>query len=642
MPPAIERWTLGAKLAAVGLPFVLLGLLLTALTLWASWQLDGGAAAVNEAGRIRMQTYRLAWHSTLDAPAAEQEALLAQYDASLALLRDGDPERPLVMPWDGESRRRFAEVEQSWRKLRAMYATPLGPERRIELDRATAAMVGRIDALVSAVEVHLVRYTTLLHFMQIGLLVLGTIAASVLVVVGYHFVLEPVANLKRAVAQLQGGDLAARVDPGTSDELGTLAVGFNDMAARLQASYAELEDRVRAKTAELSDQRERLQSLYDVTLLIGRAGSLQEMADAFTARVRETARADAAALRWANAANDQFMLLAGAMLSAEMARDEECLAAGDCFCGRSTADSGSRVIPIHTLGPTRHRQCEKAGWATVIAVPIHVHERLIGELDLFYHAEVELHAAERTLLETLASHLATGMENLRLQAAEREAAVAEERAFLARELHDSIAQALAFLNIQAQLMRKAMAAGDREKMAQALAEIELGLRESHGDVRELLLNFRTRTNVEDIEHALQATLSKFEHQSGVSSTLTVHDQGLPLAADLQVQALHVVQEALSNVRKHAHAGHVWLDVWKRPSWRLRVRDDGIGFAPAPGESGGETHVGLRIMRERAQRLGATLEVDSRPGAGTSVTLTLPPLAPAHSSDAESAAPVQAA
>jgi two-component system nitrate/nitrite sensor histidine kinase NarX len=623
MPPAIERWTLGAKLAAVGLPFVLLGLLLTALTLWASWQLDGGAAAVNEAGRIRMQTYRLAWQSTLGAPPAEHEALVAQYGASLALLRDGDPERPLVMPWDAEIRRRFAEVEQSWQQLRALYANPPQAVKPQLLDRATAAMVERIDALVSAVEVHLVRYTTLLHFMQIGLLVLGTIAASVLVVVGYHFVLEPVANLKHAVAQLQGGDLGARVDPGTSDELGALAVGFNDMAARLQASYADLEDRVRAKTAELSDQRERLQALYDITLVIGRAGSLQEMADAFTARVRETARADAAALRWANAGNDQFLLLAGAMLPEAMAHDEQCLAAGDCLCGRSSADSGSRVVPIHTLGPTRRGHCEKAGWATVIAVPIHVHERLIGELDLFYHAEVELHDAERTQLETLASHLATGMENLRLQAAEREAAVAEERAFLARELHDSIAQALAFLNIQAQLMRKAMAAGDRERMAQALAEIELGLRESHGDVRELLLHFRTRTNVEDIEHALQATLSKFEHQSGVSSTLTVHDQGMPLPADLQVQALHIVQEALSNVRKHAHAGHVWLDVWKRPGWRLRVRDDGIGFDPGSPDTSAETHVGLRIMRERAQRLGAALEVDSHPGAGTTVTLTLP-------------------
>jgi len=386
MPPAVERWTLGAKLAAVGLPFLLLGLLTTALTLWASWQLDGGAAAVNEAGRMRMQTYRLAWHSTLEAPSPEHRALVEQFDQSLERLRLGDPERPLVMPWDEDVRSRFVDVQASWRQLRRLHFQPLPPSRRAELDRSTAELVGRIDSLVSAVEVHLVRYTTTLHLLQVGLLVVGTIASAVLVVVGYHFVLEPVAQLKRAVARLQDGDLGARVEPGTSDELGTLAAGFNDMAERLQTSYADLEHRVREKTAELQDKRERLQALYDMSLLIGRSGSLQEMAERFTQRVRETARADAAALRWANAGNDQFVLLASSALPEAMVRDEHCIQAGECYCGSSSALSGSRVISIHALGPTQRQHCERAGWATIIAVPIHIQDRLIGELDLFYHA----------------------------------------------------------------------------------------------------------------------------------------------------------------------------------------------------------------------------------------------------------------
>jgi two-component system nitrate/nitrite sensor histidine kinase NarX len=263
-----------------------------------------------------------------------------------------------------------------------------------------------------------------------------------------------------------------------------------------------------------------------------------------------------------------------------------------------------------------------------VAVPIRVQERLLGELNLFFHAEVSLSDADRAMLETICTHLASGMENLRLRALEREAAVAEERGFLARELHDSIAQSLAFLNIQAQLMRKAMARHDLPRISEVLAEIELGLHESHGDVRELLVHFRTRTNTEDIEPALQATLSKFEHQSGVPATLTVHGHGLPLASDVQVQALHIVQEALSNVRKHAAASHVWLDVWKQPQWRFEVRDDGVGFV-YPGDGSpepvdGDTHVGLHIMRERAERLCAALTLDSQPGRGTRLVLTLPP------------------
>jgi len=250
----------------------------------------------------------------------------------------------------------------------------------------------------------------------------------------------------------------------------------------------------------------------------------------------------------------------------------------------------------------------------------------MGEVDLFFHAKVSLSPAERSLLEALSSHLASGMENLRLTSFEKEAAVSQERHLLARELHDSIAQSLAFLKIQVQLMRDALQSGNPVEINQVLEEIDTGVRESYGDVRELLLHFRTRTNTEDIEPALATTLRKFEHQSGLKTSLLMQGQGMPLSPDLQIQALHIVQEALSNVRKHARASQVWLDVQQQPSWRFEVRDDGMGFMTKNDELD-ETHVGLRIMAERAQRIGAQLEVISTPGHGSSIILTLP--LPAH-------------
>ena len=153
------------------------------------------------------------------------------------------------------------------------------------------------------------------------------------------------------------------------------------------------------------------------------------------------------------------------------------------------------------------------------------------------------------------------------------------------------------------------------------------MRESYGDVRELLVHFRTRANTEDIEPALLTTLRKFEHQTGLKTALQMHGQGLPLAPVLQVQVLHIVQEALSNVRKHARATQVWLDVQQQPQWRFEVRDDGEGFLPEDGPPD-ETHVGMRIMAERAERIGASLDVLSTPGRGTSIVLTLPTAVPA--------------
>ena len=193
---------------------------------------------------------------------------------------------------------------------------------------------------------------------------------------------------------------------------------------------------------------------------------------------------------------------------------------------------------------------------------------------------------------------------------------------MAQELHDSIAQSLAFLRIQVQLMRDAIKEGQPEQVANVLSEIDAGVRESYADVRELLLNFRTRSETEDIEPALSATLCKFEHQSGLRSSLKVEGHGLPLGPETQIQVLHILQEALSNVRKHARASHVWLEVLQHPHWRFEVRDNGIGFA-GNGSQAGESHVGLRIMAERAARIDAQLEVRSVPGAGTSIVLSLP-------------------
>ena len=103
-----RQWSLGTKLALLGTPFLLLVLLSTVATLWISWQLDGGAAAVNEAGRLRMQAYRLAWTSVWDGEGLERRQMLQGFDRSIALLERGDVERPLFVPWDAEVRRDFA------------------------------------------------------------------------------------------------------------------------------------------------------------------------------------------------------------------------------------------------------------------------------------------------------------------------------------------------------------------------------------------------------------------------------------------------------------------------------------------------------------------------------------------------------
>jgi two-component system nitrate/nitrite sensor histidine kinase NarX len=618
------RWGLGSKLAVVGLPFLMAALLSIVATLWVSWQLDGGAAAVNEAGRMRMQAYRMALVVSSQEH-GELVALEKEFSQSLDVLRHGDTERPLFMPWDEKVRVHFSNVQTDWAAFQSHWLTKessISSHDPLVLRAETVRFVADIDALVASIEAHMARWTSILHLLQMGVLSLAIFGAAVLIFTGYRFVLEPVTLLKQAIQKIQAGDWGARVERVTSDEFGTLADGFNTMAEHLQRMYKNLETKVKEKTLELEEKSERLESLYEVTAMVANATHLDALAQDFSKSMLRIARADAVAVRWSDQANQRFIMLASTGLPSSMVEDEQCLHAGDCHCGAIATDHQLRVIPIYALAPAALQHCAKAGFSTVVNVPIRIYERVMGEVDLFFHARVSPSEAERSLYEALNSHLASAMENLRLNALEKEAAVSQERQLIASELHDSIAQSLAFLKIQVQLLRDALASGSQSEIQNVLQDIDSGVRESNGDVRELLLHFRTRANTEDIEPALATTLRKFEHQTGLDTSLHIAGHGVPLSADLQIQVLHIVQEALSNVRKHARASKVWLDVVQQPAWRFEIRDNGVGFiTDAPSQD--ETHVGLRIMAERAQRIGADLEFISTLQNGSSVILTLP-------------------
>ena len=157
----------------------------------------------------------------------------------------------------------------------------------------------------------------------------------------------------------------------------------------------------------------------------------------------------------------------------------------------------------------------------------------------------------------------------------------------------------------------------------ALADIEAAIKPDdphYARTRLLTLENTWGGKVLPAGYVQQATA--LARARGLATHLEIEGEGMPLPADVQVQVLHVVQEALSNVRKHARAREVWVEVQQAPQWRVEVRDDGCGFDP-DGAGPDETHVGLRIMRERAQNIGATVEVASVPGSGTCVVLKLP-------------------
>ena len=398
--------SLSTKLVTIGAVLLTVALLSIGLTLWVTWQLEGGAAAVNEAGRMRMQMWRL--NSTAQSKHSEQAVadLVDEFSKGLALLKTGDPGRPLFMPMNDEVDARFRSVQAHWASNRGIWLGSASPDIDQAL-LATSQTVAAVDGLVTAIEQQLARLTAILNLFQFVMMALAIAGSVVMLYTGYQYVINPLANLQRALRSIQNGNFAARVDVDSDDEFGQVASGFNGMASELQGLYEGLEAQVKIKTEHIEAQRARLESLYEISAFSASAASIEELSRGFAKRVRVVVGADAAVVRWSDEANQRYLMLASDCFPQDMLDSERSLLAGACACGNLKFDARTRVIPIVEHEDSPMRACARAGFVNVVSVPVRLQNRLLGEIDLFFRSGVQLSPQETDLLDALASHLAT-------------------------------------------------------------------------------------------------------------------------------------------------------------------------------------------------------------------------------------------
>ena len=225
--------------------------------------------------------------------------------------------------------------------------------------------------------------------------------------------------------------------------------------------------------------------------------------------------------------------------------------------------------------------------------------------------------------------------NRQLQALSRRVerlAVAEERDRLAREMHDSVAQVLAYLLVSLDTVEGLLERGRSAEAAREVARLRASGQEAYADVREAIAGLRTRpqAGASGLAAALAVYVREFGDRADVEATFTAGGLDAASGDDLtpaaEMQLLRIAQEALANVRKHARATRVTVQLRRTSSaWELVVHDDGAGFSPDAIQSTlqARMHVGLAIMRERAEGMGGALDVASTPGSGTTITVRLP-------------------
>jgi signal transduction histidine kinase len=222
----------------------------------------------------------------------------------------------------------------------------------------------------------------------------------------------------------------------------------------------------------------------------------------------------------------------------------------------------------------------------------------------------------------------TEQRRAQAQALERQRtlAVLHERERLARELHDSLAQVLAFVTLQGQGVRSLLSRGAIAEADGLVARLVEVAREADTDIRESILGLRVALTEGGLWSALATYLGQYEQRCGIRTELsrpeTFRDRAIePL---VEVQLLRIVQEALTNARKHSRASSVYVTFAAQDGRaQVTVQDDGCGFDPAEVHDDSAGGVGLRVMRERAEEIGGALAVQSAPGEGTRVIVTVP-------------------
>jgi two-component system, NarL family, nitrate/nitrite sensor histidine kinase NarX len=278
------------------------------------------------------------------------------------------------------------------------------------------------------------------------------------------------------------------------------------------------------------------------------------------------------------------------------------------------------------MGDVAGSSDKETGLRAMLAAPLMTPESSsLGAIMIgTYHRKSVTHR-QLALLETIAGHVALVVNNASLLSELEYKTMLDERMRLAREIHDGLAQTLGFLKLQVAQMQNLLSRGDYEKLSKSLETSYSALANAYSEVRDAIDGLRVDPSEEGPKQWLDDLLVELEESTGIHTHLEGGNRLADLSPEVQIQLIRIIQEATSNVRKHAHAQNLWIgiacqQVNQEKELVLEIQDDGHGFSPEDISSAAQ--YGLRGMRERAELIGADYQVISKPHQGTRIRLSL--------------------
>ncbi|MHB1173530.1 MAG: histidine kinase [Sulfuriferula sp.] len=624
MPTKLFERSLSLRLGIAMAAIALLTVLGMASSIMVAETMQGSGTAIDVAGSLRMQSHRIVNLVLLaqkqQNPDGKRTALdaLQHFDSTL---RDGRllktlPTDPRSMP-----QIQYRALVNDWQqRLHPDIAAMLKGERLAgattrQTYAAETALLVKVDGFVDRVD-RLVKLLSQKVDTKVALqrTILGASLFFTIVVIFVSMymlhteVLVPLRDLLDYAERMGRGQFDIRTQHTGPDELGRLGRAFNGMAAELSKLYRNLETRVAEKTAELSRSNQSLELLY------------HSIARLYSGPV----------------ARDTYAILLKDIESVlDIGHGSACLVEGESDRASplaSTFIAGNGDVNLCQVsncaeclgGAVMHQRLAGDSQRTILALPLMDAERQHGVLQLEIQKGRTLEAWQMQLLEALCRHIGTAIGTARKSEQSRRVSLLEERAVIARELHDSLAQSLSFMKIQVSRLQSVLGTPPPAEAGKILSELRQGLNSAYRELRELLTTFRLKIEGAGLAAALQDTVAEFSRRGDIPIQLDVHLVGCHLSANEEIHVLQIIREALSNVVHHARARQVKAMVSLDSDGILSatVEDDGIGFNGSPDMH----HYGMAIMQERARSLGGKLETENRATGGTRVSLSFKPAA----------------
>lgn len=586
------KWLRSSLPARAGVAVVLISVLALASSLSAgliAWFSEDDAAAINTAGSLRMKTYQTSWAMEARASRERINALGTELERRLY---SHELERVLEGNQDDALNQAYATLKQRWQQ-------ELKPALQ---SGAYATFLGQADSFVSALDqfvLQLQRHSERKQVWQQAIQGMALFVTMIILVIGMYelqnSVIAPLEELGSVAERFRSGDLSARVSYRSDDELGHMALSFNAMADAIEESHHTLASRVAQKTESLARANDALELLYNSSRDIATNQARADHLDLLIERFQQLLPGLRLTLCLSNnpgEADEPRLALHGS-------ESREICSRNDC--------AGCERLHQHNLS----------------SFPVSNQGNPLGELRAHFTDGRAAAGWEAGMIQALADLVGMALSLERQRERDHRLVLLDERTIIARELHDSLAQALTYMKLQVTRLQTLIQRGESsEKLLSVSDELKEGLNNAYRQLRELLTTFRLQIKDGGLAQALDDTTREFSERGGFPVFLQSDPLAVSLSASEQIHLLQIAREALSNCARHSGAQQVWVHLHQdEEQVVLSIEDDGRGIT---ADYDHRQHHGIGIMQERTRSLNGTIAISPRQPRGTRVLLTFRP------------------